>query len=60
MGLSPLREYSSHERNSHPRPPDEWRQTATLEDAVRRPPPGQDTTVYDASLRARIEAATDR
>jgi catechol 2,3-dioxygenase len=42
------------------RPPEEWRQTATLEDAVRQAPPGQDTTLHDAALRARIEAATDR
>jgi catechol 2,3-dioxygenase len=42
------------------RPADEWRQTATLEDAVRIAPPGQDTTLHDAALRARIEAGTDR
>ncbi|MGE0573578.1 MAG: VOC family protein [Reyranella sp.] len=33
------------------RPADEWRQTATLEDAVRFAPPGQDTTLHDASLK---------
>jgi len=42
------------------RPAAEWRQTKTLEEAVRVAPPGQDTTLHDASLRARIEAATDR
>jgi hypothetical protein len=42
------------------RPWAEWRQTPSLEEAVRTPPPGQDTTVHDAALRARIEAATDR
>lgn len=42
------------------RPWEEWRQTATLEDAVRQAPPGQDTTLHDASLRTRIEAGTDR
>ena len=42
------------------RPWEEWRQTATLEEAVRKAPPGQDTTLHDAALRARIEAGTDR
>ena len=42
------------------RPAEEWRQTATLEDAVRIAPPGQDTTLHDAALRARLEAGTDR
>ena len=42
------------------RPWEEWRQTATLEDAVRQAPPGQDTTLHDAALRTRIEAGTDR
>jgi len=42
------------------RPAEEWRQTATLEDAVKIAPAGQDTTVHDAMLRARIEGATDR
>ena len=37
------------------RPWDEWRQTATLEDAVRHAPPGQDTTLHDAALLARVE-----
>jgi catechol 2,3-dioxygenase len=38
------------------RPADEWRQTATLEDAVRFAPPGQDTTLHDVSLK-RADAA---
>jgi catechol 2,3-dioxygenase-like lactoylglutathione lyase family enzyme len=42
------------------RPSEEWRQTATLEDAVRIAPPGQDMTLHDAALRARVEAGTDR
>jgi catechol 2,3-dioxygenase-like lactoylglutathione lyase family enzyme len=36
------------------RPPEEWRQTMTLEDAVRIAPPGQDTTLHDPSLKARL------
>jgi len=36
------------------RPPEEWRQTASLEDAVRIAPPGQDTTLRDPDLRARL------
>ena len=32
------------------RPPEEWRQFFTLEDAIANPPPGQDTTVRDKSL----------
>jgi catechol 2,3-dioxygenase len=39
------------------RPAEEWRQTATLEDAVRIAPPGQDTTLHDARLSARVGAA---
>lgn len=42
------------------RPWEEWRQTATLEEAVRDAPPGQDTTLHDTALRMRIEAGTDR
>ena len=42
------------------RPWEEWRQTASLEEAVRIAPVGQDTTLHDSSLRARIEAGTDR
>ncbi len=38
------------------RPAEEWRQTATLEDAVRFAPPGQDTTLHDATLK-RADAA---
>ena len=33
--------------------PEEWRQTKTLEEAVDNSPPGQDTTLHDASLRRR-------
>jgi catechol 2,3-dioxygenase-like lactoylglutathione lyase family enzyme len=33
------------------RPPSEWRQTKTLETALADFPPGQDTTLFDASLR---------
>ena len=36
------------------RPAEEWRQTATLEDAVRIAPPGQDTTLFDSALRSRL------
>jgi hypothetical protein len=32
------------------RPPEEWRQFFTLEDAIANPPPGQDTTVRDKTL----------
>jgi catechol 2,3-dioxygenase-like lactoylglutathione lyase family enzyme len=32
------------------RPPSEWTATKTLEEAVHRSPPGQDTTLGDASL----------
>ncbi len=42
------------------RPAEEWRPTQTLEDAVRIAPPGQDMTLHDAALRARVEAGTDR
>lgn len=42
------------------RPAEEWRQTATLEDAVRLPPPGQDTSLLDSALRTRLEMGTDR
>jgi hypothetical protein len=27
------------------RPPEEWREEASLEDAIANPPPGQDTTL---------------
>jgi catechol 2,3-dioxygenase-like lactoylglutathione lyase family enzyme len=42
------------------RPAEEWRPTKTLEEAVRVAPPGQDTTLHDQALRARVEANTDR
>src|SRR6201991_4814064 len=42
------------------RPAEEWRQTLTLEDAVRLAPPGQDTTLHDKALSDRIGAGTDR
>jgi catechol 2,3-dioxygenase-like lactoylglutathione lyase family enzyme len=42
------------------RPSHEWRQTATLEEAVRSAPPGQDTTLQDEALRKRVEMGTDR
>ena len=42
------------------RPAEEWRQTLTLEDAVRIAPVGQDTTLHDPSLSARIEGGTDK
>lgn len=32
------------------RPPEEWREAFSLEDAVENAPPGQDTTVQDRSL----------
>jgi catechol 2,3-dioxygenase len=32
------------------RPPEEWREEMSLEQAIANPPPGQDTTVHDASL----------
>ncbi|HEY6981405.1 VOC family protein [Reyranella sp.] len=37
------------------RPSREWQQTSTLEEAVRHPPPGQDTTLHDAALRSQVE-----
>lgn len=33
------------------RPPDEWREFFSLEEAIDNPPPGQDTTLQDPSLR---------
>ena len=42
------------------RPEAEWRQTMSLEDAVRIAPPGQDTTLHDKALADRIGAGTDR
>ncbi len=38
------------------RPAEEWRQTLTLEDAVRIAPAGQDTTLHDPALNRRIAA----
>jgi catechol 2,3-dioxygenase-like lactoylglutathione lyase family enzyme len=29
------------------RPPEEWREASSLEDAIAAPPPGQDTTLHD-------------
>jgi len=37
--------------NQKARPPEEWREAFSLEDAVDNPPPGQDTTLRDPSLR---------
>lgn len=42
------------------RPAEEWRQTMSLEDAVRIAPVGQNTTLHDTALRERIAAGTDR
>ena len=39
------------EGNSYGRPPEEWREEMTLEDAVDNPPVGQDTTLKGISLR---------
>ena len=33
------------------RPPEDWREAMTLEDAIDDAPPGQDTTLHDKSLR---------
>ncbi len=33
------------------RPPEEWREEFSIEDAIDNPPPGQDTTLGDPSLR---------
>jgi catechol 2,3-dioxygenase len=38
------------------RPEEEWRQTMSLEDAVRIAPPGQDTTLHDKALSDRIRS----
>ncbi|MDE0060854.1 MAG: VOC family protein [Defluviicoccus sp.] len=35
----------------HIRPSDEWREAQSLEEAVENPPPGQDTTLHDPSLK---------
>ena len=39
------------------RPAEDWRQTMTLEDAVRTAPPGQDTTLHDSGLRRLVADA---
>jgi catechol 2,3-dioxygenase len=36
--------------DGHARPPEEWTATTSLEESVRRAPPGQDTTLADPSL----------
>lgn len=33
------------------RPPEEWREEFSIEDAIDNPPPGQDTTLHDPTLR---------
>ena len=33
------------------RPPEEWRAASMLESAIADPPPGQDTTLLDPTLR---------
>ncbi len=33
------------------RPPEEWREFFSLEDAIDNPPPGQDTTLHDPPVR---------
>ncbi len=33
------------------RPPEDWREALTIEDAIDNPPPGQDTTLHDPTLR---------
>lgn len=38
-------------RGEAARPPEEWIETFSLEDAVDNPPPGQDTTLLDPALR---------
>jgi len=38
-------------RGAAVRPPEEWIETFSLEDAVDNPPPGQDTTLRDPGLR---------
>ena len=36
--------------DGHVRPPAEWREAMSIEDAIAKPPKGQDTTLYDPSL----------
>lgn len=35
------------------RPPEEWREFFSIEDAIDNPPPGQDTTLHDPPVRKR-------
>jgi catechol 2,3-dioxygenase-like lactoylglutathione lyase family enzyme len=44
--------------DNRPRPAEEWRPTTSLEQAVKVAPPGQDTTLHDSALRAKVEAAS--
>ena len=37
--------------DGHVRPPDEWREAQSIEDAIDDPPPGQDTTLHDSTPR---------
>jgi len=37
--------------NQTARPPGEWREAFSIEDAIDNPPPGQDTTLRDPALR---------
>lgn len=39
--------------NGYVRPPEEWREHHSIEAAIDDPPPGQDTTLQDPSLRRR-------
>lgn len=39
--------------DGHVRPPEEWREEFSIEDAIDNPPPGQDTTLHDPALRRR-------
>lgn len=37
--------------DGHTRPPEEWREEFSVEDAIDNAPPGQDTTLHDPTLR---------
>ena len=37
--------------DGHTRPPEQWREALTLEEAIDDAPPGQDTSLFDPSLR---------
>lgn len=39
--------------DGHVRPPAEWREAMSIEDAISNPPVGQDTSLYDPSLAAK-------